>query len=81
MRSTTELVTVYLGEKEREFTVEVEAWYDGGDYYTPPDSGMEIVSDVYDENNNNANELVERYERMFKVDFETLAFDSFESLF
>lgn len=70
------IVDVYLGNDKR-FTVEVTGWSDGGDYYTPADSGYDVDSEVYDENDNNVTELIERWERVYKQDFNSLAIDNF----
>tara|TARA_R110002050_G_scaffold259758_1_gene399262 strand:- start:324 stop:563 length:240 start_codon:yes stop_codon:yes gene_type:complete len=76
----TKIVEVILGEdKERIFTVCVTAWSEGGDYYTPCDSGYFCDSEVYDEFDNNVTELIERYESLYKVDFNQLAINNFNN--
>jgi len=77
---TTEQVTVLLGEtSEREFTVNVTCDYDNGDYYNPASAEFSIDSDI-EEDGLQCNELIERYESIFKVDFMDLAIQEFKDL-
>ena len=78
---TTEEVTVLLGEtSERLFTVKVTCDHDSGSWDCPPDAEFYIDSDIYDSEGGVVNGLIERYESMFKVDFESLAIEEFKSL-
>tara|TARA_Y100001938_G_scaffold143057_1_gene215242 strand:- start:3076 stop:3321 length:246 start_codon:yes stop_codon:yes gene_type:complete len=78
---TTEQVSVYLGEtSEREFKVNVTCDYCSGDYFTPPSTEFYVDSDVYDDKDGVVNELIERYESMFNVDFNNLAIEEFKNL-
>ena len=78
---TTQQVSVLLGEtSERQFKVNVTCEYDGGDYYNPPTSEFYIDGDIYDDLDGVVNDLIERYESIFKVDFEQMAIDEFKSL-
>ena len=70
------IVDVYLGNDKR-FTVEVTGWSCRGDYYTPADGGYDVDSEVYDEDDNNVTELIERWERIYKQNFNALAIDNF----
>lgn len=71
-------VTVYLGEKERELSVEVNAIYDKGDWYNPPSCEFEVGT-IYDQDGIDVTELVERYENIYKVDFNELAIDEYKN--
>ena len=78
---TTEEVTVLLGDtSERLFTVNVTCDYCPGDYFTPPDTEYYLDGDVQ-EDGLECNELIERYESIFKVDFESLAIEEFKNLY
>ena len=78
---TTEEVSVLLGEtSERTFTVKVTCDYDKGDYYNPPTYTYSLEGDI-EEDGCECNELIERYESIFKVDFEALAIQEFEYLY
>jgi len=78
---TTEQVTVILGEtSEREFKVNVTCDYCAGDYFTPPDTEYYIDSDIYDKEDLCVTDLIDRYERIFKVDFNYLAIEEFKNL-
>ena len=78
---TTEEVSVLLGEtSERTFTVKVTCDYDKGDYYNPPSADYYLDSEIQ-ENGLECNELIERYESIFKVDFEALAIEEFKDLY
>jgi len=79
--TTTEQVSVLLGEtSERTFTVKVKCDYDKGDYYNPPSAEYYLEGDV-EEDGCECNELIERYESIFKVDFEALAIEEFKDLY
>jgi len=78
---TTEQVTVLLGEtSERQFTVNVTCDYDNGDRNNPPSAEFSIDSDI-EEDGVECNELIERYESIFKVDFMDLAIEEFKDLY
>ena len=78
---TTEEVTVLLGEtSERTFTVKVTCEYDKGDYYNPPTADFYLDGDI-EEDGCECNDLIERYESIFKVDFERLAIEEFKNLY
>jgi hypothetical protein len=78
---TTEEVTVLLGEiSERSFTVKVTCDHDSGSWDCPPDTEYYLDSEIQ-ENGLECNELIERYESIFKVDFESLAIEEFKNLY
>ena len=78
---TTEQVTVLLGEtSEREFTVNVTCDYDDGDRDNPASAEFSIDSDI-EEDGIECNDLIERYESIFKVDFMDLAIEEFKDLY
>ena len=79
MKTTEEIVTVYLGEKrERSFDVTVVCTYSSGDYWTPDEVDYEVASEVWDNDNcTDATELIKRYENIYKVDFKKLAIQEF----
>ena len=78
---TTEQVTVLLGEtSEREFKVNVTCDYCHGDYFTPPDTEFNVDSEIYDEEDVVVTDLIDRYESIFKVDFNYLAIEEFKNL-
>jgi hypothetical protein len=72
-------VTVYLGEKERAFTTNVRCEYDKGDYYQPSSVEFYVEGDIYDEENGVVTDLIERYESIYKVDFNALAIEEFRN--
>lgn len=76
-----EQVTVYLGEtSERAFTVEVVKRVFKGDYYTPSDIEYEVSQEVYDaETGEDCSKLIERWENLYKEDFNSLAIEEFIS--
>ena len=77
---TTEQVKVLLGEtSEREFTVNVTCDYDSGDYDNEASAEFFLASDI-EEDGVECNELIERYENIFKVDFIDLAIEEFKNL-
>ena len=77
---TTEEVSVLLGEtSERLFTVKVTCIHDSGSWDCPPDTEYYLDGDVQ-EDGLECNELIERNESIFKVDFESLAIEEFKSL-
>jgi len=69
------IVDVYLND--RRFSVEVTGFSYGGDYYSPADSGYEVDTEIYDEDDNNVTELIQRWERIYKQDFNAIAIDNF----
>ena len=78
---TTEEVSVLLGEtSERTFTVKVTCEYDAGDWETPPTYTYSLEGDI-EEDGCDCSDLIERYESIFKVDFEALAIQEFEYLY
>ena len=80
MRTQTEIVTVYLGEKDRSFDVTVTCTFCAGDYWTPDEVEYDVESEVWDNDNCcDATELIKRYENINKVDFEQLAVEEFRN--
>ncbi len=78
---TTEQVTVLLGEtSERQFTVNVTCDYDNGDRNNPPSAEYYLDSDI-EEDGVECHELIERYESIFKVNFDALAIEEFKDLY
>mgnify|MGYP003628111064 CR=1 FL=1 len=76
---TTEEVTIILGEtSERTFTVNVTCDYDKGDYNNPPSAEYYLDSDIQ-EDGSECNKLIDRYESIYKVDFESLAIEEFRN--
>ncbi len=78
---TTQEVTVLLGEtSERTFTVKVTCEIHEGDWETPPTYTYYLEGDI-EEDGCDCSDLIERYESIFKVDFEALAIEEFEQLY
>ena len=77
----TEQITVYLGKvQQRAFVVEVTKQVFRGDYYTPSDVEYEVSQEVYDaETGEDCSELIERWESLYKEDFNSLAIEEFIS--
>jgi len=79
MQTETETVTVYLGERDRSFNVTITATYCPGDYYTPSDIEYEI-SEIWDNDNCcDGIDLIQRWENLYKEDFNSLAIEEFRN--
>ncbi len=79
----TQQITVYLGEaQERAFEVEVTKAVFRGDWYTPTDIEYIVSTEVYDsETGEDCSELIERWERLYKEDFNELAIEEYQNQF
>ena len=75
----TEEVSIILGEKERLFTTMVRCEHVKENYLNPPSVYFFVEGDIYDEENGIVTDLIQRYESIYKVDFESLAIEEFRN--
>ena len=73
-------VKIILGEKgDRTFSAVISHWYRPSDYWNPEESEYDIVSEIWDEDNDcDADALIDRYEALTGVDVMEAFIDEFK---